>query len=183
MDVEMETEDEAVHANAEQENVKQARQPPTTDEVAIRLQHFVLKTVESSAGLEAGIKCNKTQAALAACRKVTDSLFQLMESKIPIDEPSACLSVSRNTAGRLAAILSDECGAGNIRDMCVGHLVSMLGKVLELADTLAGIPVALSDAVLRSTRLELKKYAENHSEDWLTKMENMCIICIDGRSR
>ncbi|KAG2762355.1 hypothetical protein JG687_00014233 [Phytophthora cactorum] len=91
MDVEMETEDEAVHANAEQENVKQARQPPTTDGVAIRLQRFVLKTGESSAGLEAGIKCNKTQAALAACRKVTDSLFQLMDSKIPIDEPSACL--------------------------------------------------------------------------------------------
>ncbi|KAG3005045.1 hypothetical protein PC119_g15402 [Phytophthora cactorum] len=74
MDVEMETEDEAVHANAEQENVKQARQPPTTDGVAIRLQRFVLKTGESSAGLEAGIKCNKTQAALAACRKRGDLL-------------------------------------------------------------------------------------------------------------
>ncbi|KAG3168481.1 hypothetical protein PI124_g4044 [Phytophthora idaei] len=74
MDVEMETEDEALHANAEQENVKQARQPPTTDEVAIRLQRFVLKTGESSAGLEACIKCNKTQAALASCRKRGDLL-------------------------------------------------------------------------------------------------------------
>ncbi|EEY70187.1 uncharacterized protein PITG_18950 [Phytophthora infestans T30-4] len=172
MDVETETEDEAAHANTEQEDAKQTRKPPPTpEEVAANLQHFVLKTGDASAALDRGQKYRKAQAAIVPCRKVTENLFQLMESKIPIDEASACLF--RDTAGKMATIFAEGGRAGNNRDnvMCVVHLVSKLGKVLELADTLTGIPAALSDAVLGSTRLKLKKYAENHLEDQLTKME------------
>ncbi|ETL79967.1 hypothetical protein L917_19493, partial [Phytophthora nicotianae] len=169
MDVETGTEDEAVQANSEKQDIDQGRNPPSPEEVATRLQHFVLKTGEASATLEAGMRRNKSHVALTACRKVTDNLFQLMVSKVPINEAAACLF--RDTAGKLATILADDQVAGNMRGMCVVHLVKKLGNVLELADTLTGIPAALSDAVLRSTRLELKKYAETHSEDLLTMME------------
>ncbi|ETO62450.1 hypothetical protein F444_19632 [Phytophthora nicotianae P1976] len=169
MDVETETEDEAVQANSEKQDIDQGRNPPSPEEVATRLQHFVLKTGEASATLEAGMRRNKSHVALTACRKVTDNLFQLMVSKVPINEAAACLF--RDTAGKLATILADDQVAGNMRGMCVVHLVKKLGNVLELADTLTGIPAALSDAVLRSTRLKLKKYAETHSEDLLTMME------------
>ncbi|KUF66232.1 hypothetical protein AM587_10006269 [Phytophthora nicotianae] len=81
MDVETGTEDEAVQANSEKQDIDQGRNPPSPEEVATRLQHFVLKTGEASATLEAGMRRNKSHVALTACRKVTDNLFQLMLKK------------------------------------------------------------------------------------------------------
>ncbi|OWZ11185.1 hypothetical protein PHMEG_00015832 [Phytophthora megakarya] len=61
----------------------------------------------------------------------------------------------------------DEQTAGKIPAKILDLIISRLGKILELADKGTGIPAALSDPVLRSTRLTLKKYADDHWDDML----------------
>jgi hypothetical protein len=170
IDLETETEDE--FEELEQQKPSQQTALLMAEETARRLHSFVLATGEASAALDAETPRVVFQIpkALMACHRTGGKLLEAMEERMAVDEASA--SLFRDTVGRLASLAEDTRLDGKVKNHArpLVEVVKRLGRILEMADKVAGVPLALSDAVLRSARLKLKRCATKAAGERLTGM-------------
>ncbi|KAG6590854.1 uncharacterized protein IUM83_19075 [Phytophthora cinnamomi] len=171
VDLDTETETEEEIESPEHKSGGGQHSPKSTEELATSLQTFVQATGQVLAQPDTGKKHRKASVAVNRCRSVTGQLVALMESGGRLDDASACLF--RDTVERLAGAAGGPQVSGQIPVKFLVEVVSRLGRILELADAVAGTPAALSSAELRSSRLKLKKYAEEHMDDTLAKMRGI----------
>ncbi|KAE9313588.1 hypothetical protein PR003_g19462 [Phytophthora rubi] len=106
--------------------------------------------------------------AMGMCRIVARQLVALLESGNCLDDASACLF--RDTLERLTETVVGLQEGGVLSERLVVQVVAYLGRILELADAVSGAPAALASTELRSSRLKLKRYSEEHMDDILMTM-------------
>ncbi|KAE9276164.1 hypothetical protein PF001_g26259 [Phytophthora fragariae] len=132
------------------------------------LQNFVQSTGRITLSDLPNKKRGLSSNALAMCRAVARRMVALMESDNCLDDASACLF--RDTLERLAEAVEGLQPSEKISIKLVVLVAADLGRILELASAVSGTSAALESAELRSSRLKLMKYSEEHMDDMLMRM-------------
>lgn len=160
---------DAAEDRKELPNKKRSKRPPK-EKIKKKLLYFAKITGEVCAALETDAsKLKQLPITFERCRSVSNSILLVLQRGDTIDEEMATLY--RDTTGKLAAIAAGERAVGNIPVKKLDTLILHLGHMLELGDRASGIPAALSDPILRSTRLKLKKYADDYWDDMLLSLQ------------